>query len=204
MPAHQRPQSSAWGYSIRKLVLTLCAALFLALGVTGCGDYPRANANIAFMGDSITALWWLPRTNLGVYGNTTTQMLARFPGQISGHSYKAVVILAGTNDVRIISTPIQQVVNTATGNIEKMAALAEANKLDVVLCMIPPIQGLDSRVQALDTAITALAQQHQYKVVDYYTPMVGHPEYFHDGEHPNDRGYFVMESALTPVMPLNY
>jgi len=185
-------------------VVLLCLGLTLALGLAGCARYPQANANIAFMGDSITAFWWLPKSNLGVYGNTTDQMLARYPSEIPSHGYKAIVILGGTNDVRVPSVPIQQAVDAAMNGIEQMAALADQENLEVVLCKIPPIQDLDSRVVALNTQIESFAQQHNYKLVDYYTPMIGHPEYFRDGEHPNDQGYFVMQRVLTPVVPLDY
>ena len=156
------------------------------------------------MGDSITALWFLPKSNLGISGNTTTQMLDRFSRDISTHEYKAVIILGGTNDVRILSRPIQEEVSIASSNIEQMAALAEKQNLTVVLCGIPPIRGQNARVETLNTAIAGLAEKHQYKYVDYYTPMVGHPEYFRDGEHPNNQGYFVMLATLEKVLPLNF
>jgi len=175
-----------------------------AAGVTGCTSFTQANANIAFMGDSITALWWLPKSNLGVSGNTTAQMLERLPGEIQDNRYDAMVILGGTNDVHPLKTPIIEEVDTAIGNIEQMAALAEGKNIEAVLCLIPPIRGEDARVEALNAAITSLAAQHHYKLVDYYSPMVNHPEYFRDGEHPNDAGYFVMQAALTKVIPLDY
>ena len=176
----------------------------LPLGLTSCAHYPQANANIAFMGDSITAFWWLPKSNLGVYGDTTAQMLARYPSEVRNHRYKAIVILGGTNDVRVPTVPIQQAVAGAMSGIEQMATLAEQDNLEVVLCEIPPIGGQDSRVMALNTQIVSYAQLHNYKLVDYYTPMVGHPNYFRDGEHPNDQGYFVMQPVLTKVIALDY
>jgi len=156
------------------------------------------------MGDSITAFWWLPKTNLGIYGDTTAQMLDRFPAEVLGHAYKVVVILAGTNDVRVPSQPIDVKAPDAANNIAKMAAMARDAGLEVVLCKIPPIRGELGRVETLNALIETLAQQQNYKLVDYYAPMVGHANYFRDGEHPNDAGYFVMQSALTKVIPLNY
>lgn len=204
MPPRLPLRNSAWGCSIGRRLLSLCAVLLLALGLTSCSQTQQASANIAFMGDSITAFWWLPKSNLGVYGNTTLEMLARYPSEVQNHGYKAIVILGGTNDVRTPSVPIQQAVSGAMSGIEQMAALAEQDNLQVVLCLIPPIEGLDSRVVALNTQITSYAQQHNYKLVDYYTPMAGHPNYFRDGEHPNDQGYFVMQPVLTKVIPLDY
>jgi lysophospholipase L1-like esterase len=156
------------------------------------------------MGDSITALWFLPKSNLGISGNTTTQMLNRFSRDIATREYKAVIILGGTNDVRTLSRPIEDEVRTASSNIEQMAAIAEQRNLAVVLCGIPPIRGQNARVETLNAAIASLAEKHQYRYVDYYAPMTGHPEYFKDGVHPNDHGYMVMQGTLTGVLPLNF
>ena len=186
------------------LRLVLCAGLTLALSAVGCTDYSRANANIAFMGDSITAHWYLPRSNLGIPGNTTTDMVARFPAEVPGHGYKAIVILGGTNDVRIKSQPIEDEVGIAIGNLTKMAEQSKALNLSVVLCSIPPIQGEEARSETLNAEIKKLAEANHYGFVDYYTPMAGHPEYFVDMLHPNAEGYAVMQEALTQVIPLDY
>jgi lysophospholipase L1-like esterase len=164
----------------------------------------KANANIAFMGDSITDYWSLPTTNLGVAGNSTLQMLDRFSSQVLGHGYRAVVILGGTNDLRYVVGPYVPEVNVALKNIESMASLAEAAGIEVVLCTLPPIQDETPRVVLINQGIAALAAAHQYKLVDYYTPMADHPEYFYDQVHPNAAGYAVMQAALTEVIPLDY
>jgi lysophospholipase L1-like esterase len=204
MQARRRPLNLAWGFSRGRSLCAFGAGLVLGLCIAGCGSIPQANSNIAFMGDSITAFWWLPRTNLGIPGNTTAQMLARFPEQVPGHSYRAVLILGGTNDIRtgVLSTP--QTVAKVIGNLEQMAQLAEQGNAEVVLCAIPPIRGETARVLELNAAIQSLASEHSYKYVDFYTPMADHPEYFRDGLHPNVQGYFVMQAALTRVLPLDY
>jgi lysophospholipase L1-like esterase len=206
-PAGIQAKRTPIGALARKAALAFVLLLLLVLANAGCTYYhSRVNPNIAFMGDSITNYWSLPVTNLGVPGNTTTQMLARFPAEVLGNNYKAMVLLGGTNDVRVVHQPIGPVVDTAISNISEMASQAEANNLEVVLCLIPPIQiETDTvRVEALNTAIQALAAEHNYKLRDYYTPMVGHPEYFKDTLHPNAQGYAVMQKALAVVIPLDY
>jgi len=184
------------------MVRRLVALLALGMLLTGCASIsPRANANLAFMGDSITAGWWLPRTNFGVPGNTTAQMLARYPDEVLSKDYKAVILLGGTNDVRGFRTAPEARVTTALSNIAEMAKLAEDKGLIVVLCTIPPIIGED--VDSLNAGIIALAGSKNYLLVDYFTPMVGHPEYFLDGLHPNAEGYAVMETALTRVISIS-
>jgi lysophospholipase L1-like esterase len=153
------------------------------------------------LGDSITQLWPLPEHNAGIGGQTTTQMLSRFNADILGHGYKRVVILGGTNDVRFSQTGVLD----ASTNLETMAAIARAANIEVVLCKIPPITSLDrgdltAQVNSLNSAIAVLAEERGYPLVDYYTPMAGHPEYFLDGLHPNPVGYAVMEKALWEVV----
>jgi alpha-L-fucosidase len=164
----------------------------------------KANANIAFIGDSITYRWSLPTTNYGISGNTTAQIRARYAGDVLGHGYKAVVILGGTNDILHRTLPLNEAIAQAVVNLQAMASEAEANNIHVVLCEIPPINTLDSEVVELNLAIIALAKEHNYPLVDYYTPMAGHPGYFIDGVHPNDEGYAVMQVALSNVIQLNY
>lgn len=186
------------------------AALLMVCFVVGCGaggsnpPAVKADANIAFMGDSITYGWSLPTTNFGVSGNTTTQMLGRFKFDVLGHGYKAVVILGGTNDLRFLTESLDAGVSDAVANLQAMAEEAESQNILVVLCEIPPLVDEEDQVVAMNAAIIALAKAHHYRLVDYYTPMAGHPEYFVDGIHPNSYGYFVMQQALSKVLPLDY
>ncbi len=189
------------------------AAALLLLGVlSGCGaggglsNLPtvRANANIAFLGDSITYRWPMPTSNLGVPGNTTTQMRNRFKADVLGHDYKAVVILGGTNDMERVTGSLDAAVALAAENLQWMAQEAESEKLVVVLCEIPPIENQDGRVERMNAAIAGLAKAGGYRLVDYYSPMVGHSSYFVDGVHPNAEGYAVMQYVLNEVLPLDY
>ena len=70
---------------------------------------PSENENrIVFMGNSITEGWLdiypeffdgKPYINRGISGQTTPQMLVRFRADVIDLQPKAVVILAGTNDI---------------------------------------------------------------------------------------------------------
>jgi len=189
--------------AISALYLIGCAVL---AGLCGCGgsSYSSLSSNVsltqvAFMGDSITSFWSLPVVNLGVPGNTTSLMLARFPDEVTGHGYQIVVILGGINDLTHNQTPEE-----ALANITKMAQAARSAQIDVVLCELTPDfqenDGYDSAVRALNASIVQLATAQHYTLVDYYDPMAGHPEYFKDGLHPTDAGYAVMAQALLPTL----
>ena len=199
-----------------KRTIGLTGAMLLCL-LTGCGAKGggpvlgpavpniKANANIAFMGDSITYLWQLPTSNLGVGGNPTQLMRERFAKEVLGHGYKFVVILGGTNDMRNLSNSVDSEVTEAAANLEAMAEEAADAKIHVVLCEVPPLIFEDDRIIPLNAAIAFIAKAHSYMLVDYHTPMEGHPEFFKpDGIHPNDQGYSVMQVALTKVLNVEY
>jgi hypothetical protein len=84
-----------------------------------------------------------------------------------------------------------------------MGTMAQAADLEVVLCTLPPIPGqsdLSGQVTWVNQEITALAKMRGFQLVDYFTPMTGHPEYFIDGLHPDKFGYAVMETSLSRVV----
>jgi lysophospholipase L1-like esterase len=181
--------------AMRSLVFRLCALWVLA-GLSGCAT----SIDNVFMGDSITAFWWVPGKNLGVPGNTTVEMRARFPAEVLGQGYRVFVLLGGTNDIRY-KVPTE----TALANIAAMAAAARKGGMYVVLCQIPPIYEdsfrHDPDVRQLNGYIQQLAESEHYYLVDYYDPMVGHRNYFwQDGIHPDVLGYNVMGQALAPVL----
>lgn len=187
-------KSAAMKCSWRRRLAAVFALGSLAV-LSGCGA-PFANV---FMGDSITAFWSVPGANLGYPGNTTAQMLARYPGEVPGHGYRTFILLGGTNDVRYFVTT-----EVAISHIATMAQTAREQGMYVALCTLPPMYinrfSLDPAVRQLNAAIKGLAAQQNYYLVDYYTPMIGHPEYFRDQLHPNSLGYAVMNRALVEVL----
>jgi lysophospholipase L1-like esterase len=185
----------------RLRALSSCFALCLALGLaTGCG-LNRANRHIAFMGDSLTLVWSLPRVNLGKRGQTTGQMLARFPREVLGHGYKSVIILGGTNDVLLKISP-----DVTIANLTKMADIARKGNVDPTICEIPPIfltdRDYNTQVGELNRRIARLAASQDIKLVDYYDVIADHPEYSSDGIHMKRSGYLAMERAILRVEPL--
>jgi lysophospholipase L1-like esterase len=165
----------------------------------GC-YYVHADPHVAFLGDSITARWHYPVANYGIVGDTTAQMLARFPRLIPGHGFTKVVILGGTNDALLNIDP-----NVTIHNLEEIAADTVQQNAEPILCEIPPIfhsyNPADSRdygpsVLNLNRRIVQLAASHHWKLVDYYDPIAGHPSFSADGVHMKRRGYLAMESSL--------
>jgi lysophospholipase L1-like esterase len=175
------------------------------LGLTGC-HLIHAGPDVAFLGDSLTQGWSYPTVNYGVHGNTTAQMVGRFNGLIPGHGYRTVVLLGGTNDVLLGIDP-----DVTIQNLEKLADETIEQHAEPVLCEIPPIfhsydpavtKDFGPQVIDLNRRIVKLAATHNWKLVDYYTPIAGHPSDSSDGVHMKRKGYLAMERALLHQLPL--
>ena len=99
---------------------------------------------VVFYGDSITDLWPLaaafpgkPYVNRGISGQTTSQLLVRFRADVIALAPKAVVILAGTNDIAGNTGPIS--IEEIEGNFATMVELARAHGIRVVLSSVLPV-----------------------------------------------------------------
>lgn len=173
----------------------------------------RAEApRVVFMGDSITEDWAKSASsiftrqgfvNRGISGQTTPQMLKRFRADVIDLKPKAVVILAGTNDIAGNSGPATQ--DMIAGNIASMAELARAHGIRVLLASVPPAASFPwapgvrpaERIVALNRWIRRYAARNQFAYLDYHGAMVDsrmgmRKEYSDDGVHPNAAGYLVM------------
>ncbi|MBV8069604.1 MAG: SGNH/GDSL hydrolase family protein [Acidobacteriaceae bacterium] len=165
------------------------------------------------MGDSITDAWGRgvgtffpgkPYVNRGISGQTTPQMLIRFRPDVINLQPKAVVILAGTNDIAGNTGP--ETLEEIEGNLESMAQLAQANKIRVVLASVMPVCNCvkdqttkrpPEEIVALNAWIKNYAEHNGCVYLDYYSAMVDDhgmlkKELTADGLHPNAAGYGVM------------
>lgn len=174
---------------------------------------------IVFMGDSITEFWkvndsnFFDNTNVnrGISGQTTSQMVLRFPQDVISLKPKAVIILAGINDIAENSGPISN--EGILENIISMTELAKANNIKVVLCSILPANRFNwnpkispaNRVIELNKMIQSYATKNNIIYVDYYSQMVDNENglqkrYGEDGVHPNKEGYSVMKTIINEVI----
>lgn len=99
--------------SARRRVLTITQITLITVAANAKLAPPAKDENrVVFIGDSITAGWKLdeyfpnqPFINRGIGGQTTSQILLRFRQDIINLKPKAVVILAGTNDIAANTGP---------------------------------------------------------------------------------------------------
>ena len=106
---------------------------------------PLSERQVVFMGNSITEGWYNNNASFfkshhflarGISGQTTSQMLVRFREDVLERSPKAVVILAGTNDIAGNTGDIS--LQNIVGNLASMAELAKAHGIKVLLCSVLP------------------------------------------------------------------
>jgi lysophospholipase L1-like esterase len=141
---------------------------------------------VVFFGDSITEGWgregsatffpgkgWL---NRGISGQTTAQMLVRFPQDVLALKPQVVVILAGTNDIAGNTGPSTQAM--IEDNLHAMVDLARAWHSPWCwhrCCRSAITRGCRAspapKVRALNTALKRYADAQQLVYLDYYTPM---------------------------------
>jgi lysophospholipase L1-like esterase len=172
---------------------------------------PKPGENrVVFMGDSITQGWKLdesfpgkPYINRGIGGQTSPQMLVRFRQDVIDLKPKAVVILAGTNDIAGNTGPMT--LEQTEENIASMADLAKANGIRVVLCSVLPAfdyswaPGLTPapKIMDLNAWIRKYAAGKGFVYVDFYSAMSDErgglpPTLSGDGVHPLPAGYAIM------------
>ena len=164
------------------------------------GRYERQNAALAgepvevvFMGNSS--------------GQTTAEMLARFRRDVIDLNPKAVVILAGINDIAQNNGAIK--LENVFGNIVSMCELAKFNGIRVVLCSVLPCDRFSWRpeikpaaaVAELNTMLRQYAAEHKIPYVDYHAALDNgsgglDARISRDGCHPTLYGYTLMEPMV--------
>ncbi len=191
-----------------------------------------AEKRVVFMGDSITDAWQQPRfggffpgkpyVDRGISGQTTPQMLLRFRRDVIDLKPKAVVILAGTNDIAGNTGPMSD--EDIEGNLEAMSQLAHANHIKVVFASVTPVSAYHTaaprgvpqtttrpmaRIKALNDWMKTYAAANGDTYLDYFSAMTDdtglmRTELTEDDLHPNAKGYAIMaplaEAAIAKAL----
>jgi lysophospholipase L1-like esterase len=181
---------------------------------------------IVFFGDSITDGWKLadsfpakPYINRGISGQTTPQMLVRFREDVVDLQPKAVIILAGTNDIAGNTGPMT--LEQIEANYRSLAELAVASHVKVIYASVLPVNNYTAKAQeffadrspdkilALNKWLKNYCTDHGCIYLDYFSAMVDDQgllkkDLADDGLHPNLAGYKVMaplaETAIAQAL----
>ncbi len=175
---------------------------------------------VVFLGDSITDGWQEPKfggffpgkpyVDRGISGQTTPQMLLRFPPDVLALQPRVVVILAGTNDIAGNTGPMT--LGETEGYLASMSELAHAHGIRVVLSSVMPVSDLTTpegkkiiqtqnrppeKILELNKWMKKYGAEHGDVYLDYFSAMVDDKgflksELTYDGLHPNAQGYAVM------------
>jgi lysophospholipase L1-like esterase len=176
---------------------------------------PAAGENrVVFFGDSITDGWKLadyfpgkPYLNRGIGGQTTPQMLVRFRQDVVDLHPKAVVILAGTNDIAGNTGPTRN--QDIEANLASMADLARRQGIRLVFSSVLPVHNYTgdaknffaqrpmARILALNEWLKGYCEGSGDVYLDYFSAMVDDQgllkkDLADDGLHPNVAGYRIM------------
>ncbi|MCI0391756.1 MAG: SGNH/GDSL hydrolase family protein [Acidobacteria bacterium] len=172
----------------------------------------KGENRVVFMGDSITAIWKLdeyfhgkPYINRGIGGQTTPQMLIRFRPDVIALKPRAVLVLAGTNDIAGNTGPMT--LEMIENNQASMAELAKANGIKVIFASVLPIHDYGrtkvserrspEQILKLNEWLKGYCKANGHIYLDYFSKMVDDKgmlkaELANDGLHPNAEGYRVM------------
>ena len=172
---------------------------------------------VVFMGNSITDNWayfhpdFFSRNNYcgrGIGGQTSAQMLVRFKADVIDLHPKAVVIMAGTNDVAHNDFWVSP--EKVVDNIVAMCDIARANGIVPIISSIPPsnvffwseeIVGAGKTIVGINNKLKAYADANDIVYVDYHTALTDKDLGFQkalskDGCHPDPDTYYIMEDIV--------
>ena len=134
-------------------------------------------------------------------------MLIRFTPDVLDLNPRAVVILAGTNDIAG-NTGLASV-KMIKDNIKAMSLLAEQKGIKVILSSILPVYdypwrpGLKpvSKIEELNSWMENYAKEKGHIYLDYFSYLKNDKKgmqkrYSEDGVHPNAQAYEVMEPLV--------
>ncbi len=176
-------------------------------------------ARVACLGDSITELTGYPEDLQKLAGNTSVVCNFGYSGStvvfdssepyFFEHEFKnakafgptTVIIMLGTNDAH---PDAYSSINNFVSNYEIMIRSIQSisSKPKIFLVEPPPIFNsslginIDNYVQGVIPRIQEVANQTGLPLIDVYTPLLNHPEYFSDGLHPNSEGAKVIANII--------
>lgn len=158
-----------------------------------------------YIGDSIMASWPTPTgvVNVGVGGQDSREMLARFQTDVMSLRPAKVVIEAGTNDVGGVVgvEAISAMAEAATAGGAKVLVISVMSRNVALPVALPTIR---TAIQVFNSQLLTLCNSYGYRYVDAYNATLAadgslRSELTTDGLHMNDAGYLILTNLLGKV-----
>ena len=192
-------------------VIVITVSLVAVLSQSSSGTNAGGKLNrVACLGDSITEITGYPSDlqallgntsavgNFGVSGATVTfnsEKAYFFQPEFRNTAYfspTTVIIMLGTNDART-----DNYLQINSSRIEKFSSGPQ-----VFIVEPPPIFNNTLNLNSTDFAqgviprIIQVANTLKLPLIDVYTPLINHPEYFSDGVHPDSEGTQIIANII--------
>ena len=144
---------------------------------------------------------------MGVSGNTSAQMLARYATDVAGNGAEALVVAAGTNDAGSSVT-----LDSYIANMSAIFGAARRAGIPVVACTVPPrASGATTTIKQLTNSyniwLRMVAPTFGVKVADVHKALVDSASGnllstydSGDGVHPSGRGHIAMARVVSAAM----
>jgi acyl-CoA thioesterase I len=201
------------------LLAVIAIMLFSLFYLFGMGNQPKNTIRVACVGDSITEGTKYPHdladllgtnysvSNFGV-GGATISLESEKPYKHQPEFAEAkeslpniVIIILGTNDAPLVST--EHILNF-TADYEELIGEFKAltSQPKIWLVKPPPIfsngTGLSPSYYAQEVIprINQVANDTGVPLIDVYSLLINHPEYFSDGVHPNGEGSAIVAMEI--------
>jgi acyl-CoA thioesterase I len=199
-------------FSATILVVTLSLTVVFS-EILADNTFDPKLARVACMGDSITEITGYPEDLQALFGNNsvvgnfgvsgaTVNLRSNQPYYYENVYIDArnflpttIILMLGTNDAR--TDNYEKIVNF-TANYERVlnrTMSARWNSTQQIILVVPPPLfdnnlDLDGTFYAKEVVprIRQVASDMNVWLIDVYTPLKDHPEYFPDGVHPNPEG----------------
>jgi lysophospholipase L1-like esterase len=181
-------------------------------------------SRVVFMGDSITDFWHLNEyftgrdyINRGISGQVTDEILARMKADVIDLHPKAMLILAGTNDISrgVAAKAIED-------NLSMIGDLCQANGIRPVFASITPTSDYHkaenpryemtktrplATIVEINNWLREYTRAHHFIYVDYYNALLDKngvlgADLSDDGLHPNAKGYRIMAPLALKALDL--
>jgi lysophospholipase L1-like esterase len=179
-------------------------------------------SRIACMGDSLTEITGYPKDlqvllgNGSVVGNFGVMGATINFGSVNPYIFNenfseavdfqptTIVILLGTNDARADTIGlIENFTQDYSDIIREIQSLQNSSKARIFIAKPPPVLenslnfSSTNLTEAVIPRIETVAQEFNLTVIDLYTPLLNHPEYYlGDGVHLNSEGAKVIANII--------